>query len=188
MAEAEPGRRELEGLRRLNALLADAASIADQTAHATATTAIQALLEFHGNGLERVLDVVRAAGKAGAGIIGELAEDELVGPLLLLHGLHPSSQLERVRRALDMVRPRLAAEGLCVELLSVNDGVVVLRLSGRGAGLRASAVAPRYAVEQAILAVAPDVTAIEFEGVKPHHPRRQPARQPIDDSLLLSPG
>ena len=91
-------------------------------------------------------------------------EDELVAHLLLLHGLHPVPVRERVRGALDEVRPYLVAHGGGVELLGVDDGVVRLRLEGACNGCPSSALTLKLAVEEAIARAAPDVERIEAEG------------------------
>ena len=72
-------------------------------------------------------------------------EDELVAHLLLLHGLHPVPVRERVRGALDEVRPYLVAHGGGVELLGVADGVVRLRLEGACNGCPSSALTLTHA-------------------------------------------
>ena len=68
-------------------------------------------------------------------------------------------------QALDKVRPYLGSHGGNVELLGVEDGVVRLRLQGSCDGCPSSQVTLKYAIEEGIYAVAPDITAIEVEGV-----------------------
>ena len=75
------------------------------------------MIELHGAGLERILDKLADAGDAGLALIDALAEDDLVGSILLLHGLHPLDLETRVRQALDKVRPLLRSHGGNVELL-----------------------------------------------------------------------
>ncbi len=133
---------------------------------ASAEELVQTLLELHGAGIERMLDLIWESGDAGNAIIHEvLAQDELVSNLLLLHGLHPLDLESRVVQALDKVRPYLGSHGGNVELLGVEDGVVRLRLQGSCDGCPSSQVTLKYAIEEGIYAAAPDVTAIEVEGV-----------------------
>ena len=106
-----------------------------------------------------------AAGEAGAAILDACARDDVVGGLLLLHGLHPLDLEARVRQALEQVRPYLRSHGGNVELLGVGDGVVRLRLEGSCHGCPSSAVTMKQTIEEAILAKAPDVTAVEVEGL-----------------------
>jgi Fe-S cluster biogenesis protein NfuA len=118
-----------------------------------ATELVQALLDMYGEGLAKIV----AADSVPV-------EDELVSHLLLLHGLHPVPLRERVRGALDSVRPYLLAHGGGVELVGIEDGVVRLRLEGACHGCPSSAVTLRHAVEDAVMKAAPDVERIEAEG------------------------
>jgi Fe-S cluster biogenesis protein NfuA len=145
-----------ERVARVEALL-DEVDGFDPAARDTATELVQALLDLYGEGLARI-----AAGAPDA--VAELAGDELVAHLLLLHGLHPVPLEERVRGALDEVRPYLAAHGGDVELLGVSEGVAQLRLQGSCNGCPSSAVTLKLAVEEAIHKAAPDIEGIEAEG------------------------
>ncbi len=93
------------------------------------------------------------------------AADDLVGSLLLLYGQHPLPLETRVTQALDKVRPYLDSHGGNVELLGITDGVVRLRMQGSCKSCPSSAMTLKLAIEEAIYAAAPDVVAIEAEGV-----------------------
>ena len=67
---------------------------------------------------------------AGERALDKAIEDDLVASVLLLHGLHPDSIETRVLRALDNVRPYLRSHGGEVELVSVREGVVRIKLTG----------------------------------------------------------
>jgi Fe-S cluster biogenesis protein NfuA len=125
-----------------------------------ALAAVQTLIELYGEALGRI--VAHAPGP-----MHELAGDELVGHLLLLHDLHPLALEERVGQALDEVRPYLATHGGGVELIGVSDGIVRLRLEGSCSGCPSSRVTLEHAVEEAIRRLAPDVAAIEAEDGEP---------------------
>jgi Fe-S cluster biogenesis protein NfuA len=142
-------------LQRLEGLVQQAERLPDPATRAHVRDIVQALLDLHATGLERLLGHVAGAGEAGDSILDACAADEVVCGLLLLHGLHPLAVEDRVREALERVRG--------VELLAVDDGVVRLRLEGN-CGCASSAAAMRQAVEEAIFAHAPDVTAVEIEG------------------------
>jgi Fe-S cluster biogenesis protein NfuA len=152
-------------LQRLDGLLREAEQAADPAARARLQQLVQALLELHGAGLERLLGHVRDAGEPGRGVLDACATDEAVGGLLLLHGLHPQDVETRVRRALEGVRPRLRSHGGNVELLDVRDGVVRVRLEGNCHSCPSSAVTMRQTVEEAVYGHAPEVTAVEVEGL-----------------------
>jgi Fe-S cluster biogenesis protein NfuA len=99
--------------------------------------------------------------------VAKLADDDLVGSLLILHELHPYSTEERVGRALDQVRPYLGSHAGGVELLGLGaDGVVRLSLRGSCDGCPSSAVTVKLAIERAILDAAPEVRGVEVENLK----------------------
>jgi Fe-S cluster biogenesis protein NfuA/nitrite reductase/ring-hydroxylating ferredoxin subunit len=119
---------------------------------------------LYGAGLQRLLEVLADAGRLDAVALDALAADELVSGLLLVHGLHPYDVTTRVAAALDSVRPYLGSHGGDVELLGIDDtGVVTLRLLGTCDSCPSSTVTLQLAVEGAIQAAAPEVTAIEVE-------------------------
>jgi Fe-S cluster biogenesis protein NfuA/nitrite reductase/ring-hydroxylating ferredoxin subunit len=117
---------------------------------------VQALLDMYGEGLRRILTKVDAA---------VLVDDELVSHLLLLHDLHPVPVEDRVREALESVRPYLESHGGDVELVEVEDGVVRVRLSGSCNGCPSSTMTLKLAIEDAIQRMAPEVERVEAEGV-----------------------
>jgi Fe-S cluster biogenesis protein NfuA len=138
---------------------------ADPALRATVRDLVEALLELHGSGIERMLEISFEAERGGSSLIDTIAADELAGGLLLLHGLHPLDLRARVLEALRSVRPHLASHGGDVELLDVApDGGIVIRLLGSCNGCSASALTLKGAVEEAIGRIAPDVTSITVEG------------------------
>ena len=119
---------------------------------------------LYGAGLERLLEVLANAGRLDAVALDALAADELVSGLLLVHGLHPLDVTTRVAAALDSVRPYLGSHGGDVELLGIDEaGVVTLRFLGTCDSCPSSTVTLQLAVEGAIQAAAPEITAIEIE-------------------------
>lgn len=157
---------ELQGrVARIEEAIHALERIADPAVRAQARELVQTLLEWHGSGLERMLEVTHAQGEAGAAIIDALGADPLVSPLLLLHGLHPLDLESRVRGALEKVRPRLAQHSGSVELLGVTpEGGVRLRLAGNCHGCPSSRLTLHFSIEEAIFSAAPDVTSLEVEG------------------------
>jgi Fe-S cluster biogenesis protein NfuA/nitrite reductase/ring-hydroxylating ferredoxin subunit len=155
-----PGHREPEGVERIDELVLRLETGPDADVRSTATELIQALMEFHGAGLERLLAIVRASPAPDA-TMDQLAQDELVRSLLLLYGLHPVDVETRVRDALDRTRPYLRSHGGNVELAGVEaDGSVRLRMQGSCHGCPSSAVTLKLAIEAAIREAAPEVTDI----------------------------
>jgi Fe-S cluster biogenesis protein NfuA/nitrite reductase/ring-hydroxylating ferredoxin subunit len=156
---------------RIDMLVEQIEQFADPAAKEIAQELVQALMDLHGAGLERMLDLTwEQGGETGQAIIDDLARDELVSSLLLLHGLHPLDLETRVVQALDKVRPYLASHGGNVALLGVDDGVVRLSLQGSCNGCASSAVTLKLAIEESIQQFAPDVVELKVEGVVPPPP------------------
>ena len=159
MGDREP----LEQVARVEALLEHLEGMQDTVARETATEVLQAVLELYGEAFERLVDVV--ADNDPNGVMAEsLAGDELVAHLLLLHGLHPVPVEQRVREALEGVRPYLESHGGNVELLGVEDGVARLRLEGSCSGCPSSAMTLKLAIEKAIHEAAPDIDEVVADG------------------------
>jgi len=114
---------------------------------------------MYGAGLERIVTLV------GDETHAELARDELVSGLLMIHDLYPVPLEERVTAALDSVRPYMESHGGNIELLGFEDGVVKLRLAGSCKSCRASSSTLELAVRQALEAAAPDLMGMDVEGV-----------------------
>jgi Fe-S cluster biogenesis protein NfuA len=153
-----------ESSARIDALLDEL----DQSAVPAVMERVQELLgsvmALYGAGLDRTLETLLEAGFPE--LARRLADDEIVGSLLVLHGLHPDDVLTRVEDALERVRPYLGSHAGGVELVGVDDeGVVRLRLQGSCDGCASSALTVRNAIEDAILLAAPDVVAVEVAGM-----------------------
>lgn len=152
-------------IQRVEELVRKIETVADPETRATAVELMQSLMDLHGAAFERMMDLTFEAGETGSAIIDSFARDQLIGSLLLLYGLHPLSLEERVVQALDNVRPYLRSHGGNVELLGVTDGVVQLKLEGSCHGCASSALTLKLAIEGAIYDAAPDMVALQVEGV-----------------------
>jgi Fe-S cluster biogenesis protein NfuA len=152
-------------MEQIEGLVRKIETLPDPEARASALGLVQALMEFHGAGLDRMMELIADSGEAGYAVFDRFAEDDLVGSLLLLYGLHPLPLETRVSRALDKVRPYLDSHGGSVKLLGITDGVVGLRLEGSCKSCPSSSMTLKLAIEEAIYAAAPDVAGIEAEGV-----------------------
>lgn len=124
---------------------------------------IQRTVGLYGAGLERALAHAVGAGARADELDGRLRRDELLSSLLVLHGLHPESTQERVERALDEVRPYLASHAGGVELLSVEEGVVRLRLVGTCDGCPSSSATLEHAIRAAITEITPEIQRVEVD-------------------------
>ena len=148
---------------RIDSLL-EASAAGGVVARERAEELVRLTADLYGAGLERLLDIVHEAGRLDDEVLDALAADDLVASLLLVHGLHPYDVGLRVEQALESVRPYLGSHGGDVELLEVDEtGTVRLRLLGSCDGCPSSSVTLKLAVEGAIEAAAPEVTAIEVE-------------------------
>jgi Fe-S cluster biogenesis protein NfuA len=144
-----------EQVARIDVLLDELEGFADPAARETATELVAALLDLYGEGLSRLVERVPDP--------GALAGDELVSHLLLLHGMHPRPLEGRVQEALAEVRPYLDSHGGDVELLTVDEDLVRLRMQGSCSGCPSSAVTLKLAIEEAIRKHAPEIDRIEAE-------------------------
>jgi len=136
-------------LESIEELLNTLGSAADPNLRNTAGELISSVMDLHGAGLERILEIARAAGEPGLGIVQSLAGDELVSSLLVLYDLHPVDLRTRVTGALE----KLSVRGAEAKLLSLEEGL---------ARVSVSKLAPA-AVEDAIYNAAPDVSDVIIE-------------------------
>ncbi|CAM5559655.1 NifU family protein [Streptomyces aurantiogriseus] len=145
----------------------------------TALDTVRALTEVYGEALARVLD------QADAALAGRLAEDELVGHLMVLHDLHPEPPERRAARAVERLRPAVRERGGDVTLDGVEGPVarVRLRTAGCGSGCGSGSSGVEEAVREAVLAAAPELTTVE---TVPETESRPAAFVPVD-SLLRRP-
>jgi Fe-S cluster biogenesis protein NfuA/nitrite reductase/ring-hydroxylating ferredoxin subunit len=147
---------------RISALI-DASASGGVVARERAEELVRLVADLYGAGLERLLTILHELGRLDDEALAALTADDLVAGLLLVHDLHPYDVTTRVEQALDNVRPYLGSHGGDVELLAVSDDVVRLRLLGSCNGCPSSSVTLKLAVEGAIEAAAPEITAIEVE-------------------------
>ena len=169
---------------RVEELLARLRTSAGGTVAATAEELVGLLVGLYGDGLGRIVAVLRDSGDAGARTLARLTEDPLVESLLLLHDLHPLDVDARIQRALDRVRPYLGSHAGGVEYLGVTDGVARLRLEGSCHGCPSSTVTVQLAIQGAVEEAAPEVTRVVVEGMTeaPGPALLQIGRRPADEA------
>lgn len=146
---------------RIQTLL-DAIAAGGPLARERAEHLVGEITDLYGAALQRIMLLSTTAD-------GSLAEaftaDDLIASLLLVHGLHPHDVTRRVEDALEAVRPYLGSHGGDVTLVDVADApggaVVRLRFAGSCRSCPSSAVTLELAVEDAVRAAAPEVTAVE---------------------------
>lgn len=150
----------------LERLLDDLESRLEPRAYDQALEVVQLVTELYGAGLARIVETAHETlHDRAAVLVRRLADDDLVGGLLMVHGLHPDGLEQRVSAALEKVRPFLGGHGGDVELLDVDKdvGAVHLRLLGSCDGCPSSSVTLRLTVERAILDAAPEITIIDVD-------------------------
>lgn len=148
-----------ECVERIEVLLHRIDGLPDAAVREDIQEVVQCLLDYHGAALAQLLKVL--AGATGEPSLFEtLAEDELVGSLLVLHGLHPANLEARVLEALDSVRPFLESHGGDVQMTQLVNGTVHLQLQGSCHGCPSSQATLKLRIEQAILQAAPEIERI----------------------------
>jgi Fe-S cluster biogenesis protein NfuA len=155
-----------ERVKKIGSLVQELDNVADPAAGTAAKALLQSLMDLHGTGLERVLEIVFQSSDGGSRVIDELGRDPLVGSLLILYGLHPEDLQTRVERKLEQIRSKLSKMGTEAELLSVTGGEVRLRMKSDGHACGSTAHSMRAMVEEEIYDAAPDLTSLAIEGLE----------------------
>jgi Fe-S cluster biogenesis protein NfuA len=140
-----------------------------------ALAAVSGLAEIYGQALARALDLVDPT------LVERMLGDELIGHLLVLHGIHPSPIEYRTSRVIEGMRARLVARGAEIELTRIEHGVAILRLSAKGCGSGAAGI--EHSVREAVLAAVPELSAVSFESAQR---KNQATFVPLDS--LMRPG
>ncbi len=151
-------------LQRVEALVGTVQRTADPSVRAAAQELVEAILELHGAGLDRIMEIVTGVAGDGAALVDRFSRDELVASLLLLHGLHPVDLETRIQQALERLGPALRSQGGSVELLDAAGGVVRLRLSRSERGCSGS-TALHQTIRAAFYEAAPDLQGLEIDEI-----------------------
>jgi Fe-S cluster biogenesis protein NfuA len=159
--------------RRIEQLLDDVQSLAAGPVWARVEELVQRLVHLYGAGLARLITHVPPAAA------DQVASDELVASLLLLHGLHPWPLERRVREALEQARPQLSAHVGTFTLVSVEGDLARLRLEGAPPS---AALSAERLLHRALIDAAPEIARVEVEGVT----RAEPAERLVQIDLRRS--
>lgn len=155
-----------EQVRQLGKLVAQFDQLPDSSAKVAGKELVQLLMDVHGRGLDRVMEIVFDAGNLAPGIIDKLGQDPIVGNLLLLYSLHPDGLEVRAQKAVERMRPRLRKLACTVELEDVHEGAVRVRLATSGHSCGSSTGDLRLIVEDGMYEFAPDLTSLEILGLE----------------------
>lgn len=153
-------------VQKIGGLVQELETVTDPAVRSAVKELVQLLMDLHGTGLERILEIVFESRDSGPHVIDKLSQDPLVSSLLILYGLHPEDLQSRVERKLKQIDSKLHKMGAEANLVSVSDGEVRLRvtLDGRTCGSTSKTV--QTTVEEAIYEAAPDLTSLVVEGLE----------------------
>jgi len=153
-------------VQKISGLVQELETLADPAARAASKQLVQYLMDLHGTGLERILEIVFQSGDGGARVIDELGSDPLISSLLILYGLHPDDLQTRVERKLHQILSKLHKMGAEAKLVSVDGGAVHLRVTVDGHACGSTSRTVRATVEEEIYNAAPDLTSLVIEGLE----------------------
>ena len=160
-----------EQVRHLGEMVNELDRMPDGPEKSRAREILQLLMEVHGQGLERILEIIFESGQSGGALTGSelidrLGKDEIAGGLLLLYSLHPDSLETRVESAVERLRARLRKLACAIELLGIDTGTVRIRLTPGGHNCGSSTKEIRAIVESAIYESASDLSTLEIVGLE----------------------
>jgi Fe-S cluster biogenesis protein NfuA len=151
--------------QQIERLVEQVSAFPDGEMRTAALDLVQALMDLHGAGISRIVELLSESGETGRKSLNSLASDSLVCGLLVLYGVHPVALSDRVNAAIEKARPQIQKQGGTVELLGVNEGQVRLSITSSGSGCHSSPDSLKEAVEQAIREAAPEIVEVIAEGV-----------------------
>jgi hypothetical protein len=150
-------------IKRIEELILRAEALPDLAAKSLLIELLQSVMELHAAGIDRMLEIVAAAGPAGERIVELMAADRVSSSVLLLHGLHPDDLQTRVGRAVEKLRLRFGPRGGTLSLVGFEDGVVHLRYESAS---QRSVDPEKETIEDALYEAAPEVEGVVIEGLR----------------------
>ena len=120
---------------------------------------------FHRDGLGRLVEMIRSW--RGELFLNSVANDDVTGTMLATYGLGEGPGLEAeaaeaVETALAKVKPLVESHGGAIEVDSVADGVVTVRMLGTCDGCPSSSATLTYGVEEALREHWPNFRRLEL--------------------------
>lgn len=184
---------------QIEALIQEVAAFPEPQMRMKVEKLLHALLDMYGEGIERIFEMMARAETTGQALIEMMASDELVGALLLLHGLHPLSLETRLHQALEDIQSTVQSHGGTLEFIQLKDGIATLRLTETGChGCQSSQAMLRQMVEEAVYNAAPDLDEVQIEEdvasrqvgipVKFISPRKRKERTSSNSSISVPSG
>lgn len=146
-------------LESIESVIKQIEATGDPNVRTAARELVQLVMELHGTGMERMLEILRANGEPGESILGSFGRDELISSILVLYGLHPLTLEQRVDQAIEKANRTMRSRNATVELAGIENGAVHLNLKANGNG-----PALKEVVEAAVYQAAPDIASLVIDG------------------------
>lgn len=152
-------------VQQLGKLIAELEQMPDSPLKVATGELVHLLMEVHGTGIERMMEIIFESHAAGPQTIDKMGDDPIVRSLLLLYSLHPEDLDARVQKSLEALHPRLRKLNYGVELVSLNEGEVHVRVTSSGHACGSTTQNVRSMVEEGIYEYAPDLTSLVILGL-----------------------
>ena len=120
---------------------------------------VRLLTELYGAGMGRTVELLGD----DPGFLRRLADDDLVGNLLVLHDLHPDDLTTRAARAVEAMAPSVRKGGAEISVASVEPGAVTVTVKSSSAGCGSTAGALGDTVANALSTALPDVDSVDVK-------------------------
>ena len=151
--------RSQQWIDQIEKLVRQAEELTDPASRSIAVDLVQAVLDFHAAGFERVLEIAAESPALAKRIVG----DDLISSLLLLHDLHPDTLDTRICRAVDKLQTAFRPLGASLSLICIDNETVRLEFESTRTWPGEST---RTTIENAIFQAAPEVSTVIVEGLK----------------------
>lgn len=155
--------RSQEWIDKIEDLVRQAEALPDPRARTVAVDLVQAVLDFHAAGLNRMMEIIANSGHPAQPVIDRISTDDLTSSMLLLHDLHPDDLETRLNRALRKLQEMFVSIGAKLSLIAVEAGTVRLQFDSARTW---SGTPVKASVENAIFQAAPEISNVVIEGLK----------------------
>jgi Fe-S cluster biogenesis protein NfuA len=155
-----------EQVRQLGKLITQFDQMPESPQKTACREVVQLLMDVHGAGLNRMMEIVFESEGPGPAIIDKLGHDTITSSLLLLYSLHPDDLETRVHKAMERIAPRLRKVSCSADLVHIQEGVVRVRVTTSDHSCGSSTNDVRAIVEEGVYELAPDVASLEILGLE----------------------
>jgi len=146
-------------IRQLGSLAGELDQMPEGGSNVATRELVQLLMDVHGTGLDRIMELVFESAD-GPALVDKFARDPIVGDLLLLYSLHPDNLETRVLEGLETASARVRKFDAQVDLISIRDGAIQVRLTTASHGCASTAENLKAIVEECIYNRAPDLSSL----------------------------